>query len=142
MRIMSRNLEEIEKLYLHDFTFNGFHYDYNRRKVHLKSENLYLRKGMEQEYLRKGIELEFDNVIGIHMQACGFWGGGNSIRGINPGDGQLLTRYRKVSQNDENLDFADLIDPENEFIELEIEINSGGTLTVVCEVLHVEEFPV
>ena len=98
----------------------------------LKGENLYLRKGME---------LEFENVIGIHMQDCGFWGGGNSILGIYPGDGQLLARYRETAQINQNFDFADLIDPENEFIEFEIEINSGGNLLVVCEALHAEEFP-
>lgn len=112
--------------------FSGFHYDYDQSKVKLKGENLYLRKGMK---------LEFENVIGIHMQACGFWGGGNSILGIYPGDGQLLARYRETAQNNKNFDFADLIDPENEFIEFEIEINSGGNLLVVCEALHAEEFP-
>lgn len=132
MRITSQNLNEIKGLYLHDFTFSGFHYDYDQGKVKMKGENLYLRKGME---------LEFENVIGIHMQACGFWGGGNSILRIYPGDGQLLARYGETAQNNKNFDFVDLIDPENEFIEFEIEINSGGNLLVVCEALHAEEFP-
>lgn len=132
MRITSQNLNEIKGLYLHDFTFSGFHYDYDQGKLKLKCEKRYLRKGMK---------LEFENVIGIHMQACGFWGGGNSILGIYPGDGQLLARYRETAQNNKNFNFADLIDPENEFIEFEIEINSGGNLLVVCEALHAEEFP-
>ena len=95
-----------------------------------------LRRDMQAAAMK----LEFENVIGIHMQACGFWGGGNSILGIYPGDGQLLARYRETAQNNKNFDFADLIDPENEFIEFEIEINSGGNLLVVCEALHAEEF--
>lgn len=132
MRITSQNLNEIKGLYLHDFTFSGFHYDYDQGKLKLKCEKRYLRKGMK---------LEFENVIGIHMQACGFWGGGNSILGIYSGDGQLLERYRETAQNNKNFNFADLIDPENEFIEFEIEINSGGNLLVVCEALHAEEFP-
>lgn len=130
MRITSCNFMKIKDLYLHDFIFSGFCYDYAHRTVRLGGENL---------YLRKRVKLEFQNVIGFHMQACGFWGSGNSMRGINPGDGDLLASYKKTVQADDMLQFADLLDPENEFIEFEIELNSGGMLTVVCEALNAEE---
>ena len=51
----------------------------------------------------------------------------------------FLQAIRKAVQADDMLQFADLLDAENEFIEFEIELNSGGMLTVVCEALNAEE---
>lgn len=76
----------------------------------------------------------FNNVIFCSMQSCLFWGGGDSIYDIYVKENEVEREQLIKIQNSNKAyhDFSRFL-KEGAFFTVELQINSGDTLTIICE---------
>ena len=125
MKINYINKNEIDNLYLHDSIFYGYQYNYDERIITFSCEN---------KLLNKKFNFTFNNVIFCSMQSCLFWGGGDSIFDICIKENEIEKEQLIKIQNSNKAyhDFSRL-SKKGTFFTVELQINSGDTLTIICE---------
>lgn len=125
MKINYINKNEIDNLYLHDSIFYGYQYNYDERIITFSCEN---------KLLNKKFNFTFNNVIFCSMQGCLFWGGGDSIYDIYIKENEIEKEQLIKIQNSNKAyhDFSRL-SKKGPFFTVELQINSGDTLTIICE---------
>ncbi len=122
---------EIEKIRVHDSTFSGFEY----RAKESTLEITCIRQEDERRF-----EFRFENVVGVKLQSCAFWGGGNNVLCVYAEDhGTLLEAFRRKQAENEALYSGSKLAKGTPFITVTFEINSGDTLSVCCETVRVSE---
>ena len=125
MRVNYINKNEVNNIYIHDSIFYGYQCDYNNRTISFFCEN---KPSGKKTYFK------FNNVIFCSMQSCLFWGGGNNIIDLyvkeNEIEKEQLIEIQKC--NKVYHDFSRLL-KEGAFFTVELQINSGDTLTIICE---------
>ncbi len=118
-----KNQQAINDLYLHDFIFTGFSYDYYTKKVMFSCRKL-----------EKAYDFIFHNVLKINMQSGFAWGEIDRIYDIVLGDcTDEIKRTSEIHSGQEaGADTAN-IKLNISYISIEFPILSGDVLTIVCE---------
>lgn len=125
------NRREMDRLPVHDSVFSGFEYR--------KNESV-LEMTCVREADGRPIRFRFENVAGVQLQSCTFWSGGNSVMCVYAEDnGTLLEAFRRKQAENEELYSGSKLAKGTPFIIVTFEINSGDTLSVCCETVHVSE---
>lgn len=121
-----------DELYIHDSIFTGFSYDYDKKHILLKCQNL---------YLNKVFNFAFNNVIVTNMQTCGFWGiGANAIYAIDVLDKfHQLDELMELKKTKPDWFNNSALDTDKLLIIVQIIINSGDTITIVCSTVDFNE---
>ena len=131
--INNMNKNDINHIHIHDSSYEGFRYDYDNRLIEMRCEN---------DYLKKKFTLIFHNVILFEVQSCMFWHGGNAIMYIAlSDDSPLAKKYQDLQNMDrEKLELTCLDKNDGiQYIPIEIQINSGDMLYLVCESVDFNE---
>lgn len=127
------NRYEINDLYVHDSLFKGYSYDYQKRQITFSCEN---------HYLKKSFNFEFSNVIFSKLQSCCFWGANCFyIYDIelkeNTDDFKQLMNIKNIKPDWFKHSY---LDKNNiKYITVEILLNSGDTLLIICESVNLTE---
>lgn len=130
MRYDYKNKQDINLIYVHDFVFNGFLYDYNDRRVLFECENF---------YLQKKINFSFNNVILFDMQSCDFWHGGNRIYDIIVTDQSMKIESLVREQEQQGMSVKNsYIDKFISYISISFILVSGDVLNITCESMDVK----
>ncbi len=129
MRIDWSNRNEMTNLNLHDCSFTGYSYDYDKRQISFHCGVGYI--GME-------FNVVFHNVIFSKMQSCTFWHGGDSIMYIALEEEETELKTLKKIHDEKEYDFTKL-DEGISYLSVEMSINSGDMLTIICESIDYEE---
>lgn len=117
------NRQAINDLYLHDFIFTGFSYDYYAKQVMFSCRKL-----------KKVYNFIFHNVLEINMQSGFAWGEIDRIYDIVLGDcADEIKRLSEMHSSQET--GADSTSKKliNSYISIEFPILSGDVLTIICE---------
>lgn len=138
MRINYKNRDEIEQQYRHDYRFKGYYYDYDNREIILTCVNLQNNREMS---------MVFHNVIFSELQSCEFWGGGNSIyyiwnEEITPQMKHLLEIQKKnkeIQEKNKEIYNVSLLMEDIQYLQVQIMLNSGDNLLVICEWIDCDE---
>ena len=130
-----RNSYLINHISLHDFEFKGIKHDYEKKYIELEIK----KKSAETV----PSSLSFQDVLYYEMTCCKFWGSGHHIICCNLMDTTNI--YDKLLRL-EQVEYAksNSIDrsPMNllEFIGVEIWLNSGDKLKVICKIFEFDDF--
>ncbi len=131
MRYDYGNKQDINSIYVHDFVFNGFLYDYNDRRVLFECENL---------YLKKKLSFSFNNVILFDMQSCDFWHGGNRFYDIIVIDRSMKIKSLAKEQEQQGVSIKNsYIDKFISYISISFILVSGDVLNITCENMDVKD---
>lgn len=135
MIINYKNFYEIEKINLHDADFEKVNFDYYTKNIEIKLIN---RSWKDSNYL-----LDFHNVLYYEMTCCDFWGGGYNVVCWSSLDTteifDKLLRLERVEKaksfngTPEQYTFMNL----SEYLGIEICINSGDKLKIVCKEIEI-----
>lgn len=118
------NQDDIRGIKIHDCAFYGFEYRQKESEVEVRCKD---------EMAQEDIVIVFRNVIGIHMQSCRFWAGGNQIQCMYVADDSYISELQsKQNQNPELYSESRLAEGKR-FIPVGMEINSGDELVICCE---------
>lgn len=131
MVIDYKNKEIIEEIYVHDSVLENFLYERASRRIIVNCSNSYLGK----KYM-----LICNNVIICELQSCLFWGAGNNILGINCSDSKKLHELMMVQTDNKELYQGSLLDQGLDYLCFELQMNSGDTISIVCENLDFREY--
>ena len=126
------NKEEFDKIYLHDAIFKGFNYDYDKREIVFSCKHY---------YANKIYNFKFYNVIYSKLQSCYFWGGGNNVYDIycTETPNEFVQLIHDIQSNEpQNFEYS-YLDRGITYIAVEIMINSGDALLIMCESVEVSE---
>ncbi len=129
MKIDWNNRNEINKIYVHDCEFTGYSYDYDKRQISLQCEGNFLN--LKHSFL-------FNNVIFTKMQSCTFWHGGDSIMYIALEEEETELKILKKIHDEKEYDLTEL-DEGISYLSIEMLINSGDMLLIICESVDYEE---
>ena len=112
-------------VYIHDSIFTGFIYDYRNRQLDFTCENFYYK--VRHTFV-------FKNVVLINMQSCSFWHSGRNILDMSSkNDSSQLEELIELQNQHQDLFQGSYLDRGIPYIIVEILINSGDTLQIVCE---------
>ncbi len=137
------NKDEFDKIYLHDAVFEGFNYDYDKREISFSCKQKINFSGNRYRInnVNKIYNFRFQNVIYSKLQSCYFWGGGNSVDCIYctevPDDFTKLIKY--VKDNEPHCFNLSYVDRGINYMAIELSINSGDVLIIMCESVEVSE---
>ncbi len=126
------NKEDIDKIHLHDAIFEGFNYNYDKREICFICKHY---------YKNKIYNFKFHNVIYSKLQSCSFWNGGNSVYDIyNTETPYEFTKLIQDIKNNAAINFeVSYLNRGITYIAIEVMINSGDALLIVCENAEVSE---
>lgn len=126
MVINYANKHQIDKIYLHDSVFKGFHYNYYDRQILLTCTN---------SYLNKIFDFKFNDVIYFKMQSCLFWTYGYNIYDIYITEfpEEFIKQINEIKNTKPDFYENSQVGTGTEYIAIEIMINSGDTLLIICE---------
>ena len=117
------NQQKINDLYLHDYIFTGFSYDYYAKEVMFSCRKI-----------KKAYNFMFHNVLEINMQSGFFWGEIDRIYDIELGD--CTDEIKRIVESHSGQG----VNTETESINLihncicvKFPILSGDVLTIICE---------
>lgn len=134
MRYDYNNSESINDIYIHDSIFKGLFYDYEERKIKFSCNNF---------YLKKLFNLFFYNVIFFRVQSCMFWGSGCYITDISSEiDSQYLNELTEIQQEMNQREASCDVTALNmgkKYISVELGLNSGDVIIIICESFEIEE---
>lgn len=116
----------IDDIYVHDSFFAGFCYNYEEKKISFSCKN---------NFLKKCFSFDFQNVIFLNVQSCGFWGGGNCVLWIELLENSKYMQELVARANKTNSFEFSALDTKTRFLEIEIQINSGDAIFIICESL-------
>ena len=153
-RIINRNnLEELEKLYMHDAMFPGYTYDYPNRSLSFRCENIVYEKefSFEKEFL-----FLFKNVVYYEMVSCHFWGeSGERINCLVPsGQSPIFQKLSQLQKEEDEIskkaceEHGISYHPSlrksywnrgTEYFQVEFEFFTGDRLIIIAEELELEE---
>lgn len=127
MVIVFENKHLIDNIQIHDCEFVGYSYDYIKRQVSISCRNI---------FEKRITDLIFENVIFLQLQSCSFWHGGNAIMWMDTCDwGEHLVNLSKQADGCTDSYLSQGI----QYFAIELTINSGDTLLIVCErLIHLE----
>ena len=134
MIISYKNLHEIEKVNLHDAYIENVIYNHADKKINIK---------LESEWEKNDYDLDFHNVLYYEMTCCDFWGSGYNVICWSKLDTteifdkllrlEIVENSRSKGANQEQTDLS-------EFFGIEILINSGDRLKIICKSINVNKF--
>lgn len=134
MIISFKNLHEIEKINLHDTLIENIIYNHSDKKINIK---------LESEWEKNDYDLDFRKVLYYEMTCCDFWGSGYNVICWSKLDTteifDKLLRLQMVENscsrgtNPESMDLF-------EFFGIEILVNSGDRLKIICKSIDVNKF--
>lgn len=128
MVIQYKNRKDLDKLYIHDSYFTGFHYNYCERKITFSCDNV---------FLLKKFDFVFHNVIFCSFQSCAFWGEGNHILYITPREKSTVLETLQAKQaKDPKLYTPSALDQKVRFFESVISLNSGDELSIISDAIE------
>lgn len=131
MLINWKNKNTLDMLYVHDSIFSGYVYDYSERTIRLECHNT---------FLNRLFRFTFHNVVYQNLQSCAFWGAGNSILYITEIDyPEGFVTLMQLQKEKQSLYFDSFLDKGLHFLSVEIQVNSGDILQIVCESIVVNE---
>ncbi len=131
MKFDFKNKDKIENLYIHDSIFNGFYYDYEKRQIKFSCKNY---------FLQKMFYFVFNNVILCNIQSCSFWHGGNNILEIYlKSDNLQMEQLMKTQNSNQELYSGSYLDKGIIYFSVEMQMNSGDTILIICEAIDVLE---
>ena len=134
MIISCNNIREIENINLHDAYIENVIYNHSNKVINVE---------LESEWEKTDYDLSFHEVLYYEMTCCKFWGSGHHIICCNLMDTTNI--YDKLLRL-EQVEYAksNSIDrsPMNllEFIGVEIWLNSGDKLKVICKIFEFDDF--
>ena len=121
MFITKKNLKELNKISLHDSVLNDIIY------VHSEKKNII---NLESEWEDYEYNLNFVDVLFYEMTCCDFWGSGYNIIEWSVIDTfEIFCKLLEIEKN--------IIIDLNEYFGIEILINSGDKLNIVCKSINV-----
>ena len=134
MAISYKNIHEIEKINLHDSYIENVSYNHIDKKINIK---------LESEWEKNDYDLDFHNVLYYEMTCCDFWGSGYNVICWSKLDTteifdkllrlEMVENSRSRGTNQEPMDLF-------EFFGIEILINSGDRLRIICKSIDVNKF--
>lgn len=132
MTIDYKNKQEIDELYTHDYLFKGLNYDYYKRQISLSCSN---------GYLKKVLNFEFCNVIYYKMQSCLFWTAGYNIYDMYTVElpEEFLKQIDEIKNTKPDWYKMSELGQGAEYIAVEMMVNSGDALLIVCEKIDITE---
>ncbi len=130
MLINNENCQIINsaQIHFHDDIFIGFHFDLERHNLIVSIE----KNNPNAGYFSQNIE--FQDVVGIEMTSCNFWGISPHIFNfeyIMPCNSTLISKLYQL-KNSDNFPCCTLKKP-TDYIETTIHLTSGDKITVACE---------
>lgn len=118
-----KNQQLINNLYLHDFVFTGFSYDYYAKEVMFSCRKI-----------KKAYNFIFHNVLEINMQSGFFWGEINRIYDIVLGDcTDEIKKLTEIHSSQGMGTKTTSINLNHSYISVEFPILSGDVLKIICE---------
>lgn len=132
MTVDYNNRQEIDRLYTHDYLFEGFSYDYYERQISLSCTN---------SYLKKILNFEFCNVIYYKMQSCLFWAPGYNIYDMYTVElpEEFLKQIDEIKNTKPDWYKMSEVGKGTKYIAVEMVVNSGDALLIVCEKIDISE---
>lgn len=128
MIINYSNRQELDKISLHDSLFEGFCYNYEKRQVTFTCKNY---------HIKKVYTFEFCNVILCNMQSCCFWGKGYNLYDMWLNEKPNELKNLMETQNSKpDLHMHSYLNKGIKYISIEIMVNSGDKLIVICETIN------
>lgn len=134
MIISYKNLHEIEEINLHDAYIENIIYNLSDKKISIK---------LESEWEKNDYNLDFLKVLYYEMTCCDFWGSGYNVICWSKLDTteifdkllrlEMVENSRSRGTSHESMDLF-------EFFGIEILINSGDRLTIICKSIDVNTF--
>lgn len=133
MIINNNNIYDINKIHLHDASFDNVIFDYNSKEIVIKLEGEW-----NDDYI-----LKLHDVLYHEMTCCDFWGGGYNIVYWSILDTteifdkllrlERIEKAKSYSSNSESRSYMDL----HEYFGVEILINSGDKFKIICKSIEV-----
>lgn len=137
MTITYKNLYDINKINLHDAYIENILYNHSEKNIKIRLEN----KWENGDY-----NLDFQNVLYYEMTCCDFWGSGYNVACWSILDAteifDKLLRLEKVekaksfSSDPKSHTYMDL----HEYFGIDILINSGDRLKIICKLIDINQF--
>lgn len=134
MIISYKNLHEIEEINLHDAYIENIIYNLSDKKISIK---------LESEWEKNDYNLDFLKVLYYEMTCCDFWGNGYNVICWSKLDTteifdkllrlEMVENSRSRGTSQESMDLF-------EFFGIEILINSGDRLKIICKSIDVNTF--
>lgn len=133
MKINYKNKKEVEKIYVHDAFFETFQYDYIKKEINIKLNNIFINKKHKCTFK----EVIYYEIIGIEL-----WGQVERII-----DWEIVEDSKKLNElvlADKKTDF-DYINslfkrkPNVKYITTKFTLNSGDTVLIICEEIDIDE---
>lgn len=134
MIINISNLCDIDKIHLHDASFNNMFFDYDSKKIVVK---------LEGEWNDGDFIIKFYDVLYHEMICCDFWGGGCYVVEWSLLDTteifdkllrlERVEKAKSYSSNSENHSYMKL----HEYFGVEILINSGDRFKIICKSVEI-----
>ena len=127
MNICYKNRNMLETVDIHDYSFDGFTFDYLKKMVCIECQKL---------PNKQKIKICFNNVILCNWQGCNFWHGGDNVMWISVEENspQLSGLYDIQKVNGYKIT---ALDQGIKYIEIELRLNSGDSLFVICQSIDV-----
>jgi hypothetical protein len=127
-KIDYNNKNEINNLRVHDSEFNGLCYNYKKRQISFSCKN---------SFFNEDFEFIFNNVIFCSMQSCSFWHGGNNILNIYLEENSAhMKQLIEIQNSDMDLYDGSYLSKGIIYLPIEMEINSGDKLLIICESIN------
>lgn len=127
MIISCNNIREIENINLHDAYIENVIYNHSNKVINVE---------LESEWEKTDYDLSFHEVLYYEMTCCDFWGCGYNVICWSKFDtteifDKLLRidRIEKAESNSESNTIMDL----SEYIGIDILLNSGDLLKIICK---------
>ena len=134
MIISCNNIREIENINLHDAYIENVIYNHSNKVINVE---------LESEWEKTDYDLSFHEVLYYEMTCCDFWGCGYNVICWSKFDTteifdkllrlEIVENSRSKGANQEQTDLS-------EFFGIEILINSGDRLKIICKSINVNKF--
>ena len=134
MIISYKNLHEIEKINLHDACIENVIYNHADKKINIK---------LESEWEKNDYDLDFNKVLYYEMTCCDFWGSGyNVICWSKLDTTEIFDKLLRLEIVENSCSRVTNQEPMDlfEFFGIEILINSGDRLKIICKSINVNKF--
>lgn len=134
MIISYKNLHEIEKINLHDAYIENMIYTHSDKKINIK---------LESEWEKNDYDLDFHKVLYYEMTCCDFWGGGYNVAYWSSLDTtEIFDKLLRLERVEKAKSFNGISEQNtfmnlSEYLGIEICINSGDKLKIVCKEIEI-----
>lgn len=133
MKINYKNEKEVEKIYVHDAFFEAFQYDYMKKEINIKLNNIFINK--KHKCIFKAVI--YCEIIGTEL-----WGQVERII-----DWEIIENSKKLNEllladKKDNNDYINSLfkrKPNVKYITTKFTLNSGDIVLIICEEIDIDE---